>query len=143
MLRSVLSVLAGIAVLTAASFAIETVLNPVLLHAFPHALPDAAALRANPYARSLTFAYGFACVAAGGYVTAWIARRSPIAHAAVLGILQAALTVAAMFSPEASHASRTQWILTALLTLPAALAGGLLLQRIQSRPGRQQAPATP
>jgi hypothetical protein len=47
MFRSVLSVLAGIAVLTAASFAIEAAVNPLLLGAFPQALPSTAALASN------------------------------------------------------------------------------------------------
>ena len=124
MLRSVLSVLAGIVVLTVASFAIEIVLNPLLLWAFPHALPDTEALRSNLWVRTLMFAYGFVCVAAGGYVAARIARRFPMRHAAVLGVIQAGLTIAAMLSPEGNHASRVQWIATAILSIPAALAGG-------------------
>jgi hypothetical protein len=128
MLRSVLSILAGIVVLTVTSFAIEAVMNPLLLWAFPHALPNAAALSSNPWARTFMFAYGLSCVAAGGYVAARVARRFPIRHAAVLGILQAGLTVAAMLSPAGSHASRMQWIMTALLSIPAALAGGISLQ---------------
>lgn len=97
MLRSVLGILAGIAVLTATSFAIEAVLNPLLLWAFPHALPSQAALASNPWARTLTYTYGLTCVAAGAYVAARIARRAPLTHAAVMGVFQAALTVAAMF----------------------------------------------
>ncbi|MBB5058219.1 hypothetical protein HDF16_002933 [Granulicella aggregans] len=126
MVRSVLSILAGTVVLTVASFAIEAVLNLLLLRAFPHALPNAEALRTNLWARAVMFAYGFVCVAAGGYVAARIARRSPMTHAAVLGVIQAGLTVAAMFSPEGNHASRVQWTLTAVLSVPAALAGGAL-----------------
>jgi hypothetical protein len=126
MFRSILSVLAGIAVLTAASFAIEAALTPLLLRIFPQALPDPAAVSANHWVRALTFAYGLGCVAAGGYVAARIARRLPIRHAAAMGIVQAGLTIAAMFSPEGSHASRLQWIAIALLTIPAALAGGAL-----------------
>lgn len=125
MLRSVLSVLAGIAILTAASFAIEAVVNPLLLRAFPLALPSPAALSSNQWIRMLTFAYGLACVA-GGYVAARIARRLPIKHVAAMGILQAGLTIAVMLSPEANHAPRMQWITIAILSMPAALAGGLL-----------------
>jgi hypothetical protein len=128
MFRSVLSVLAGIALLTAASFAIEAVVDPLLLRAFPQALPNPAALTSNPWARMLTFAYGFACVAAGGYLAARLARRFPVRHSAAMGIVQAGLTIAAMFSPEGNHASRMQWILIALLSIPAALAGGFLLK---------------
>ena len=133
MVRSVLAVIAGIVVLTAASFAIEAVINPWLLRAFPNVLPNAAALSTNAWARSLTFSYGFLCVAAGGYVAALLARRLPIRHAAILGIVQAGLTIVAMFSPDSSHASTAQWILIATLSIPAALAGGLLRRSLASR----------
>ena len=141
MFRSVLSVLAGIAVLTAASFAIEAVVNPLLLRAFPHALPSPAALSSNPWVRALTYTYGLTCVAAGGYVAAQIARRIPVMHAGAMGILQAGLTVAAMFSPEANHASPTQWIVIAILSIPAALAGGFLLKGRKLHEGLERDPA--
>src|ERR1700758_458267 len=105
MFRSILSVLAGIVMLTAASFAIEAVVNPLLLRAFPQALQAPAALSANPWVRLFTFSYGLACVAAGGYAAARIAQRVPVRHAAAMGIVQAGLTIAAMLSPEANHAS--------------------------------------
>jgi hypothetical protein len=47
MIRSVLAVLAGIVVLTVASFAIEAVADPLLLRTFPHALPNRAAMSHN------------------------------------------------------------------------------------------------
>ena len=126
MLRSVLSVIAGIAVLTATSFAIESAVDPLLLRIFPLALPGPTALSTNHWVRALTFAYGLMCVAAGGYVTARIAQRLPIKHAAAMGIVQAGLTIMAMLSPEANHATRLQWITTANLSIPAALVGGSL-----------------
>lgn len=129
MLRSVLSVLAGIAVLTLASFAIEAAVNPLLLRLFPNALPNPTALSMNQWVKMLTFAYGLFCVAFGGYVAARIAWRLPIKHAAAMGIVQACLTIIAMLSPEASHASRLQWITTAILSVPAALAGGTVYKR--------------
>ena len=141
MFRSVLSVLAGIVVLSVASFAIEAVINPLLIWAFPHALPSTAALASNPWVRTLTFAYGFLWVAAGAYVAARIARRAPLTHAAILGILQAGLTVAAMFSPESNHASTMQWILIAFLSIPAALAGGFLAKRKTPRKSLETHPA--
>jgi hypothetical protein len=128
MLRSVLSILAGIAVLTAASFAIEGAVDPLLLRLFPQALPGPAALSTNQWVKALTFAYGFMCVAAGGYVTARISRQRPILHAAAMGIVQAGLTIVAMLSPEANHASRLQWITIAILSIPAAQVGGTLYQ---------------
>jgi hypothetical protein len=126
MLRSMLAVLAGIAVLTAASFAIEAAVNALLLRAFPEVLPGPAALSSNPWVKTLTFAYGLLCVAAGGYTAARVARRLPVQHAAALGIVQAGLTILAMLSPVANHASHLQWIIIAIVSIPAALAGGIV-----------------
>lgn len=126
MLRSFLSVLAGIAVLTVASFAIEAAVDWLLLRVFPQSLPGPDALSSNLWVRGLTFMYGFMCVAAGGYVAARIARRLPIKHAAAMGLVQAGLTIVAMLSPESVHASRLQWITTAILSIPAAIVGGAL-----------------
>ena len=126
MIRSVLSVLAGIAVLTVALFAIEAALDPLLLKAFPVALPGPEALSSNLWVRALSFAYGMICVAAGGYVAARVARRLPLKHSGAMGIIQVGLTIMAMLSPVGNHASRLVWIMTAILTLPAALVGGVV-----------------
>jgi peptidoglycan/LPS O-acetylase OafA/YrhL len=87
------------------------------------------------------FAYGFMCVAAGGYVAARVARRLPVQHAAVMGILQSGLTIMAMVSPGGDHASRWVWIVTAVLTVPAALAGGVVYKRHKPNDGLEKAPA--
>ena len=142
MLRSLLSILAGIAVLTAASFAIEAATDPLLLRMFPQALPGPEALSSNPLVRALTFAYGLMSVAAGGYVTARIARRRPIGHAAAMGIVQAGLTIVAMLSPVANHASPLQWITIAMLSIPAALAGAALYRGGSANEGLAKAPAS-
>ena len=126
MVRSVLSVLAGIAVLTLVSFAMEAALDPLLLRAFPEALPGPEALSSNQWFRAVTFAYGLMCVAAGGYVAARVARRLPIMHAAAMGIIQASLTIMAMLSTVGNHASRLQWIVTTILSILAALVGGVV-----------------
>ena len=142
MVRSVLSVLAGIAVLTLASFAIEAALNPLLLRAFPEALPGPEALSSNPWVRAVTFAYGLMCVAAGGYVAARVARRLPIKHAAAMGIIQAGLTIMAMLSPVGNHASPMQWILIAILSIPAALVGGVVYKGRKPNDGLERAQAS-
>jgi hypothetical protein len=142
MIRSLLSVLAGIVVLTAASFAIEAALDPLLLRAFPQALPGPEALSSNLWVRALTFAYGLMCVAAGGYVAARLARRLPLKHAAAMGIIQAGLTIMAMLSPVGNHASRLVWIMTGILTIPAALVGGVVYKGRNSNDGLGKAPAS-
>jgi hypothetical protein len=116
MLRSVLAVVAGIAVLTVTSFAIEAAMNPLLTKTFPGAL------------RIVTVIYTMACVAAGGYVTSWMAPRAPVRHALIMGLIESALTVVAMLSlPE--HAPLWSWIAGIVLTTPAAWLGGLLRAR--------------
>jgi hypothetical protein len=142
MVRSVLSVLAGIAVLTVASFAIEMALDPLLIRAFPDSLPGPEALSSNPWVRALTFAYGLLCVAAGGYIAARVARRLPVTHAAVMGIVQAGLTIVAMLSPVGNHASPSQWILIAILSIPAALVGGVIYRGRKPNDGLDKAPAS-
>ena len=142
MIRSFLSVLAGIAVLAVASFAIEAALNPLLLWAFPTALPGADALRLNPWVRTLTFAYGLMCVAAGGYIAARVARRRAVTHAALTGMIQAGLTVMAMLSPVSNHASRLQWIIIAVLSIPAALVGGIACKGRKPYEGLEKTPAS-
>jgi hypothetical protein len=122
-MRSILAILAGIVVLTLASFAIEAVANPLLMRIFPQSLPNSAALLQNIPVKLFTFAYSTLCVAAGAYVTALIARHSPTRHALIMGAIQTALTVWAMLAiPD--HAPRWIWIIGIATVLPAAWLGG-------------------
>ena len=125
MIRSVLAVLAGIAVLTVTSFAIEAAADPLMMRMFSHALPNRAAISHNAGATLFLFAYTALCVAAGGYVTAWVARRSPVLHAVIMGVVQEALTVWAMMS-IGSEAPLRNWIGALVLTIPTAWCGGML-----------------
>jgi hypothetical protein len=125
MIRSILAVLAGIAVLTATSFAIEAVANPLMMRMFPSAFPNQSAINHNLPATLFLFTYTSLCVAAGGYVTAWLARRSQTLHAVIMGGIQMVLTVWAMLSiPD--QAPLRNWIVGMALTVPAAWCGGML-----------------
>lgn len=134
MTRSILAVIAGIATLTATSFAIEAAADAVLMRLFPHALPSRAAISQNLASGIFLLVYTSGCVAAGGYVTAWIARRSPIWHAVAMGVIQEALTVWAMVSLP-NVAPLRNWIATLVLTVPVAWCGGLLRARHAGRNG--------
>jgi hypothetical protein len=125
MIRSVLAVLAGIAVLTATSFAIEALANPLMMRMLPLSLPDSAAISYNLPANLFLFAYTALSVAGGGYVTAWLVNRAPVRHAVILGIIQTAMTVWAMVSLPEGGPLRN-WIATIVLTVPAAWCGGML-----------------
>lgn len=126
MIRSILAVVAGLVVLTIVSFGIEAAVDPLLLHLFPHALPNAAALSASTPARLFMIVYTMFSIAVGGYVTAWIARRRPILHAAIMGAIEVAFTLYVMIAapfPEVRQVPMWGWIATLVLIIPAACAG--------------------
>ena len=123
--RSVLAVLAGIVTLTITSFAIEAAADPLMMRMFPNALPNKAAISHNLPASLFMFVYTGLCVAAGGYVTAWVARRSPVWHAVVMGVVEVALTVVAMVSLP-NVAPLRNWIVALGMTIPTAWCGGLI-----------------
>jgi hypothetical protein len=128
MIRSILAVLAGIAVIVVTSFGIEAAVNPLLMRLFPDALPNEAAMSHNAAAWLFTFAYTFLCVVAGGYVAARLASRFPMRHAVALGLLQSALTIPAMITfPD--KAPLWGWILSIVIVIPAAWLGGFLCAR--------------
>jgi hypothetical protein len=129
MIRSILAVFAGLVVLTLVSFAIEAAADPLLLHAFPQALPDAAALAGSLPARLFMLAYTTFSIGVGGYVTAWIARRSPLVHASIMGIIELAFTLYVMIAApfrEAHPAPRWVWITGAIVMVPAACLGAVI-----------------
>jgi putative membrane protein (TIGR04086 family) len=128
MIRSILSVVAGIAALTAAAFAIEAVADPVLMRMFPQALPNEAAITQNQFSSLFLYAYTALCIAFGGYVTARIARRSQVLHAVIMGAIQTGLTALAMISFRDKGPLQI-WIVSMAMTIPAAWCGGILRAR--------------
>ena len=124
MIRSVAAVLAGIVVLTIASFAIEAAADPVVLRVFPDALQIGAPIGHALPARLFMMAYTMLSVAAGGYVTAWIARSAKVWHAVIMGAIEVALTVCAMFK-LLHQAPLWSWLLGMVLLVPAAWLGAV------------------
>jgi hypothetical protein len=124
MIRSALAVLAGILVLTITSFAIEAAANPFMIQNVP--------------ARIFTLAYTMLCVAAGGYVTAWLARRAEVRHAVIMGVIEAVFTVGAMLALP-GHAPLWSWVAGIVLIIPAAWFGGW----IRANPSRNEATRRP
>ena len=129
MIRSILAVAAGLVVLTLISFAIEMAVDPLLIRLFPAALPNGAALAGNLPARLLMVAYTTLAIAAGGYVTAWIARRSQLIFAAIMGAIEVAFTLYVMVAApfhEANPAPQWIWIPAVILMIPAACLGAAI-----------------
>jgi uncharacterized membrane protein HdeD (DUF308 family) len=137
MIRSVLAVIAGIVALTIVSFAIEAAAEPLLMRLFPTALPDAAALAGSFPARLFMLAYTTFAIVLGGYVTASIARRSRLTHAAVMGAIEVAFTVYVMIAVpfvEAHPAPRWVAISGMILIIPAACLGAAIRAKQTQRP---------
>jgi hypothetical protein len=124
MLRSLVAVVLGIVVLLLTSFAIEAIADRLM--GVTEEQPRSVAVRL------VTMAYSFLCLAAGAYVTAWVAGRAPVRHALIMGVVQLALTVLLIVS-DPGFAPVWVWILTVVLVLPAAWCGGVIRAR-QSRP---------
>jgi hypothetical protein len=135
--RSTLAVLAGIVTLTVVSFAIEGISDWLLMRLLPESFPNTAAISHSLTARLFMGAYGFASVAAGGFVAARLAKRFPLRHAIVTGAVQTALTVWAAAAMR-DHAPTSTWVLTIVMALPAATVGGWLYARRK----RQRADST-
>jgi len=128
MIRSVLAVLTGLMAQTTALFAIDAVAEPWMLQTFPDALPSRAAISHNIWATIFMFVYSSKCIAGGGYVAAWLARRLEIRHAVIMGAIQAALVIPAMIAyPDESPL--WHWILGIVLIVPAAGGGGFIRAR--------------
>lgn len=127
-LRSVLAVLVGIVVMGIVTLAIEATAIPLLMRLFPSALPDHVMFNHNVWARLFIVAYTMLAVAIGGYVAAWIARRSVVLHAVIAGAVQIALTAYfVLISPHPVPEPPTwKWILMLALMIPAAALGGML-----------------
>ena len=112
--RSVLAVLVGIAVLSIALFAMEPLIGPK---------SDATATQYLVWLAWMTLS-----VIAGGFATAWIAPRARVAHAVGMGALQAAMTFVAMLVVPPEGASQPLWVWLAgiALMVPAAWVGARL-----------------
>jgi hypothetical protein len=120
MIRSTVAVMAGIVVLVMTSFAIEAAANPIMKSSglFPDDQPTVTV-------RLVTMAYTSVCIAAGGYVAAWIAGRYPVLHALIMGVVQVELTVLLIFS-QPDLVPPWAWIVTVVMIVPAAWCGGVV-----------------
>ena len=122
MLRSTLAVVAGLATLAAASFAIEGAVN---------AFVGSATLNQSAWFGALTTAYTLVCVAAGGYVAGWVARRTEVRHALVMGAIQLLFTFGAMLQLR-ERGPLAAWVVGLMSIVPSACLGGMIRERTRS-----------
>ena len=116
-LRTVLGVVIGYLVFAASGFALFHITGQP-----PH---GEASIQ---FMIGATF-YGVAFAAFGGYVSAWIAGRAPLAHAGAMAMV---LAIGATVSLIATIGKGAIWsqICAIALMAPAAVAGGWLRQRL-------------
>jgi hypothetical protein len=124
LLRGILAVLAGIIVLTIVSFGIEAAVGPWITGHLPQV-----------WARLIMLAYTMLSVAAGGYVTAWLALRSRLLHAVIMGALEAAMTAWVVVKLPGHGGPLWPGIAAIVLIIPAAWSGAMIYAR-QARPLR-------
>lgn len=132
MTRNIAAVLAGLLTLTALTFAIEAATTPLLLRAFPDALPTRDAMQGNVPMKLFILVYSTLCMVAAGYLTAWIARRTPLRLAIVMAAAQMVLTAWAM-TVFFDHAPLWAWLSGMALMVPAAWLGARACLRRQAR----------
>jgi len=129
-MRSAGAVASGIIVLSALSFPAEWL---VLLLA--RETPESMSTPSRALASLLTLL----SVAAGGYVTAWLAKRKPVAHATAMGVIMLAMTAVVL---TRMHVEGPGWLalVSTCLLVPAAWIGGRLRVAMQGNAGAE-APA--
>ena len=101
MVRSIVSVLAGELTLFVSSFAMEFVVDSILLRTSPHSFPNEQALAASNPVLAVTVGYTVLCSALAGLVTARVAVRAEVKHALALAALQEILTTIALVTHPA------------------------------------------
>ena len=125
MVRSVMAVLAGLVVLTGASFAIEALVNQTLPRILPGSFPDQPALDASVSLRLFMIVYTMLSITLGGYVTARWAPQNPVRHAVAMGVVELIMTIVVMLK-FFSTAPLWGWLVGSLLIVPSAWCGARL-----------------
>jgi hypothetical protein len=118
MLRSAGAVAAGILVLTVLAFGLEWAVlagSGEKAGLTPHSMSTSV--------RIVVSILTLFSVAVGGYVTAWLAARRPVAHAITMGLIELAMTAALLASTSIEG---PRWIAVGamILLVPAAWFGG-------------------
>lgn len=127
--RSVLAVVAGIAVFSLLLFA-ASALGEALTTDGPEWM------NRNIPTQLVWLAWNVVGLVVAGYVVAVVAPRAPVGHALVMGAVQALFTLGAMMTVSDTVTPQWLWIAGILVTMPSAWAGGQWRERrIRDRRG--------
>ena len=124
-MRSVAAVLAGFVTLSVLLYAIQSAGTALLLRMNPDLSATTSIVNYSLATRLFWLIWETTSMVAAGYVTARLSSSSHIAHAIVMGAIQAAVTVWAMLSIQSGE-PMWFWLTGIALMIPAAWLGGRL-----------------
>jgi hypothetical protein len=123
--RSIVAVLAGFVTLSVALYAVQGIGTALLLRMHPDLPATTSIVNYSMGSRVFWLIWETMAMGAAGYVTARLAATSYVAHATVMGAIQAAVTLWAMLSVP-SDQPVWFWLTGIALMIPAAWLGGFL-----------------
>ena len=127
-MRSVAAVLAGFITFSVALNGVQGIGTAVLHSINPDLSATTTIVNYSTKTRVAWLLLEAVSLLAAGYVTARIARSSPMAHATAMGLIQAVVTSSAMMSLQ-SDEPEWFWLTGIALMIPAAWFGGWLRVR--------------
>jgi hypothetical protein len=134
MMKSVLGVLTGLVVFGVALFAMDAAATALMMRIAPDTVAKGSVIDHNDVTRVLWLIWETSCMAVAGYVSAWIASRTAVRDATIMGVIQMAMTIWALAAVRDADQPLWFWITGIVLMVPAAWYGGWLR-------GRRTAPA--
>lgn len=124
-MRSVAAVLAGFVTLSVLLYAMQGAATAVLFRMHPDLPATTSVVNYGMTGRVFWLVWETMSMVAAGYVTARLVASRQVAHATVMGAIQAAVTAWAMFSVR-SDEPLWFWMTGIALMVPAAWCGGLI-----------------
>jgi hypothetical protein len=115
-LKSILAVAGGIVTFSLALLSMMAVGNALLG-------ADTEWINRSVVTHLAWLVWNIVSMSGAGYLSAWIAPKSPVAHAVVMGTIQTVFTTTAMATVTDDTTPRWLWMCGIVLTIPAAWLG--------------------
>jgi hypothetical protein len=129
-LRSVLAVVVGLVLISAIVEPLEFLLVGLLNRGLTTDPDIYFQVRNQPAVLVAKLVYNTAAAIAGGWVAAWLARRTPVAHGIALAVIQTAAFGWALANPALRRSTPDwMWACLIVLTFAGTVVGSLLQSR--------------
>ncbi len=141
-LRSVLAVVAGLVLISLIVEPIEFLVVGLLNRGLTTDPDLYFQVRNQPAVLAAKLVYNSAAAIVGGWVTAWVARRAPVAHGIALAVVQTAAFGWAVANPGLRQSTPDwMWACLIVLTFAGIIVGALLQSRRVALADTRPAPA--